>query len=76
MIDAESNLYHQAVMKISSFAPSRASAMASKYPAALTNLQKRHGKIRLNTVPGCLADISDQEIVEGKPIEMREKCSM
>lgn len=74
MIDAESNLYHQAVMKISSFAPSRASAMASKYPAALTNLQKRHGKIRLKTVPGCLADIADKGIVQRKPIKVRETC--
>lgn len=76
MIDAESNLYHQAVMKISSFAPSRASAMASKYPAALTNLQKRHGMIRLKTVPGCQVDISDKVIVQRNLIKMRETCLM
>lgn len=76
MIDAESNLYHQAVMKISSFAPSRASAIASKYPAALTNLQKIHGKISLKSVPGYQDDIYDNTIVQRNLTEMGEPCLM
>lgn len=50
-------------MKISSFAPSRASAMASKYPAALTNLQKEHRALHLRTVRVLHRDLRENVLV-------------